>query len=113
LHYRATPSPKYHVNTDPHKFLKCYEAAIASTGGDEATLAKPLIISLEDAATNPVKMHLFLAIVKREVPTQFPRVPSGARQGRRLIVMCSKRKRNATQFLPKVLDAECSSSGSI
>jgi hypothetical protein len=30
----------------------CYEAAIATTGGDEATLAKSLIISLEDAATN-------------------------------------------------------------
>jgi hypothetical protein len=29
-----------------------YEAAIASAGGDEATLAKSLIISLEDAVTN-------------------------------------------------------------
>jgi hypothetical protein len=29
-----------------------YEAAIASTGGDEATLTKSLIISLEDDATN-------------------------------------------------------------
>jgi hypothetical protein len=30
----------------------CYEAAITSAGGDKATLAKSLIISLEDAATN-------------------------------------------------------------
>jgi hypothetical protein len=30
----------------------CYEAAIATARGDEATLAKSLIISLEDAATN-------------------------------------------------------------
>jgi hypothetical protein len=30
----------------------CYEAAISSTGGDEATLSKSIIISLEDAATN-------------------------------------------------------------
>jgi hypothetical protein len=30
----------------------CYEAAIASTGGDEATLTKSLIISLEDVAAN-------------------------------------------------------------
>jgi hypothetical protein len=30
----------------------CYEAAIALAGGDEATLAKSLIISLEDATTN-------------------------------------------------------------
>jgi hypothetical protein len=30
----------------------CYEAAIASAGGDEATLAKSLIISLEDTTAN-------------------------------------------------------------
>jgi hypothetical protein len=30
----------------------CYEAVIASAGGDEATLIKFLIISLEDAAAN-------------------------------------------------------------
>jgi hypothetical protein len=30
----------------------CYEATIASVGGDEAILAKSLIISLEDAAVN-------------------------------------------------------------
>jgi hypothetical protein len=30
----------------------CHEAAIASTGGDEATLAKSLVISLEDEAAN-------------------------------------------------------------
>jgi hypothetical protein len=46
------PPPKYHGNTDPHKFLMSYKAAIASAAGDEATLAKSLIISLEDAAAN-------------------------------------------------------------
>jgi hypothetical protein len=50
LHYRAVPPPKYHDNTDPHKFLMYYEAAIASVRDDEATLTKSLIISLEDAA---------------------------------------------------------------
>jgi hypothetical protein len=30
----------------------CYEATIASAGGDKTTLAKSHIISLEDAATN-------------------------------------------------------------
>jgi hypothetical protein len=30
----------------------CYEAAIASAGGDEVTLAKSIIIFLEDAAAN-------------------------------------------------------------
>jgi hypothetical protein len=46
------PHLKYHGNTDPCKFLMCYEAAIASARGDEATLAKFFIISLEDAAAN-------------------------------------------------------------
>jgi hypothetical protein len=50
--YRATPPPKYHGNTDPRKFLMCYEVSIASASGDEATLTKSLIISLEDATTN-------------------------------------------------------------
>jgi hypothetical protein len=35
----------------------CYEAAIASAGGDEATLAKSLIISLEDATVNWYSRH--------------------------------------------------------
>jgi hypothetical protein len=30
----------------------CYEASIASAKGDEATLAKSLIVSLEDAIAN-------------------------------------------------------------
>jgi hypothetical protein len=30
----------------------CYEAAIASAGGDEATITKSLIISLKDVAIN-------------------------------------------------------------
>jgi hypothetical protein len=30
----------------------CYEVAITLAGGDEATIAKSLIISLEDAAVN-------------------------------------------------------------
>jgi hypothetical protein len=52
LHYRAVTLPIYHSNTDPCKFLMCYEDAIASVGGDEAILAKSLIISLEDADAN-------------------------------------------------------------
>jgi hypothetical protein len=52
LHYRAVPPSKYNSNTDPRKFHMCYDAAVASVGGDEATLTKSLIISLEDVATN-------------------------------------------------------------
>jgi hypothetical protein len=51
-HYRATPLPQYHGNTDPYKFLMCYEAAKALAGGDEATLTKSVIISLEDPTAN-------------------------------------------------------------
>jgi hypothetical protein len=49
LHYRAALPPKYHGNTDSCKFLMCYEATIASTGGDEATLTKSLIIVTKPA----------------------------------------------------------------
>jgi hypothetical protein len=52
LHYRAVPPPKYHGNANPRKFPMCYKDVIASVGGDKATLAKSLIISLEDAAAN-------------------------------------------------------------
>jgi hypothetical protein len=50
--YRVTPPPKYHSNTDPRKFLMCYVTTIALAGGDDATLTKSLIISLEDATVN-------------------------------------------------------------
>jgi hypothetical protein len=50
--YRATSSPEYHGNTNPHKFLMWYEATIASAGGNEATLAQSYIISLKVATTN-------------------------------------------------------------
>jgi hypothetical protein len=46
----------------------CYEATIASIVGDEAKLVLQAL----------AKMHLFLAVVKREVLAQFSRVPSGA-----------------------------------
>jgi hypothetical protein len=50
--YKAVPPPKYYGESDPHKFLMCYEASIASVGGDDTTLTKSFIISLENAAGN-------------------------------------------------------------
>jgi hypothetical protein len=50
--YRVASPPKYHGDTNPRKFLMCYKVAIASSGGDDATLVKSLIISLEGAAAN-------------------------------------------------------------
>jgi hypothetical protein len=55
----------------------CYEATIASAGGDEATLAKSLIITLEDTTANWYS-RLFLAAVERQVSPQLPGVPSRA-----------------------------------
>jgi hypothetical protein len=58
-------------------------------------------------------MYLFLAIVKREVLAQFPGIPSRARHKIIPFLMRSMRKRNAAQFLLKVLVAKGSSSRSI
>jgi hypothetical protein len=52
LQYRAIPLPKYYGESDPRKFLMSYEAAIASSGGDDITLAESFIISLENAVAN-------------------------------------------------------------
>jgi hypothetical protein len=81
----------------------CYEATIASIVGDEAKLVLQAL----------AKMHLFLAVVKKEVLAQFSRVPSGARHRRRFLVLCPVRKGNASQLLPKVPIAQGSSTGSI
>jgi hypothetical protein len=50
--YRAGAPPKYFGHSNPRKFLMRYEAAIASSGGNETTLAKSFIISLEGATAN-------------------------------------------------------------
>jgi hypothetical protein len=50
--YRAVPPPKYYRESDPQKFLMSYEAAIASSGGDDMTLTKSFIISLENVAAS-------------------------------------------------------------
>jgi hypothetical protein len=50
--YRIAPPPKYYGESDLQKFLRSYEAAIASFGGDVITLAKSFIISLDNTATN-------------------------------------------------------------
>jgi hypothetical protein len=47
----STP-PKYYGESDSQKFLMSYEATIASSGGDDTTLAKSFIISLENAVAN-------------------------------------------------------------
>jgi hypothetical protein len=48
-------------------------------------------------------MYLLLATIEGEILAQLPRVPNGARHRRGLFVMHPARKRDVTQFLPKVL----------
>jgi hypothetical protein len=50
--YRAAPLSKYYGELDPQKFLMCYETAKASSGGDDTTLTKSFIISLESVVVN-------------------------------------------------------------
>jgi hypothetical protein len=43
--------------------------------GDDTTLAKSFIISLENVAA---KIHCIMGVAERKVPNQFPRFPSRA-----------------------------------
>jgi hypothetical protein len=49
---QSSISPKYYGESNQRKFLMCYEAVIASSRGDDTTLAKSFIISLENVAAN-------------------------------------------------------------
>jgi hypothetical protein len=48
--FRAGTYPKYNGNTDPAQYIMSYQVAVASSGGDEATMAKSFIIALEGPA---------------------------------------------------------------
>jgi hypothetical protein len=62
--------------------LICYETAIALSGKDDTTLAKFLIISLEDATTAnwysrlpPRSIYILVATTQRKIPDKLSRVP--------------------------------------
>jgi hypothetical protein len=42
--------PKYNDNTDPAQYIMSYQVAVASSGGDDTTMAKSFIIALEGPA---------------------------------------------------------------
>jgi hypothetical protein len=42
--------PKYNDSTDPAQYIMSYQVAVASSGGDDATMAKSFIIALEGPA---------------------------------------------------------------
>jgi hypothetical protein len=48
--FRAGTYPKYNGSTDPAQYIMSYQVAIASSGGDDATMAKSFIIALEGLA---------------------------------------------------------------
>jgi hypothetical protein len=48
--FRAGTCPKYNGSTDPAQYIMSYQVAIASSGGDDATMAKSFIIALEGPA---------------------------------------------------------------
>jgi hypothetical protein len=45
--FRAGTYPKYNGSTDPAQYIMSYQVAVASSGGDDATMAKSFIIALE------------------------------------------------------------------
>jgi hypothetical protein len=48
--FRAGTYPKYNGSMDPAQYIMSYQVAVASSGGDDATMAKSFIIALEGPA---------------------------------------------------------------
>jgi hypothetical protein len=48
--FRAGTYPKYNGNTDPAQYIMSYQVTVASSGGDDTTMAKSFIITLEGPA---------------------------------------------------------------
>jgi hypothetical protein len=48
--FRAGTYPKYNGSTDPTQYIMSYQVAVASSGGDDATMSKSFIIALEGPA---------------------------------------------------------------
>jgi hypothetical protein len=48
--FRAGTYPKNNDSTDPAQYIMSYQVAVASSGGDDATMAKSFIIALEGLA---------------------------------------------------------------
>jgi hypothetical protein len=48
--FRAGTYPKYNGSTNPAQYIMSYQIAVASSGGDDATMAKSFIIALEGPA---------------------------------------------------------------
>jgi hypothetical protein len=94
----------------------CYEASIASFGGDEATLTKSLIISLEDAIANWYsRLHQDASVLGNNSKKSSCSISRGFKRSsiQKKILCPALKEKNALQFLPEVLTAEGSGSKSI
>jgi hypothetical protein len=50
--FRAGTNPRYNGSTDPTQYIMSYQVAIATSGGDDTTMAKSFIITLKGPALN-------------------------------------------------------------
>jgi hypothetical protein len=48
--FRVGTNPKYNGSTDPAQYIMSYQVVVASSGGDDAIMAKSFIIALEGSA---------------------------------------------------------------
>jgi hypothetical protein len=48
--FRVVTYPKYNGSTDPAQYIMSYQVVVASSGGDDATMAKSFFIALEGPA---------------------------------------------------------------
>jgi hypothetical protein len=82
--FRAGTYPKYNGSTDPAQYIMSYQVAVASSGGDDATMAKSFIIPRRPG---PHLVHQVAPVVHRllekspgQISAQLPRVPSRHRR---------------------------------
>jgi hypothetical protein len=50
VNFKAGTYPKYNGSTDPAQYIMSYQVAVTSAGGDDATMAKSFIITLDGPA---------------------------------------------------------------
>ena len=81
-----------------------YQVTVASSGGDDATMAKSFIIALEDQVA-PI-VHRLPEKSLRQVSAQLPRVPPRHQCLGRAITLQTAREGNPTGVLPQVPNSE-------
>jgi hypothetical protein len=105
--FRAGTYPKYNDNTDPAQYIMSYQVAVASSGGDDATMAKSFIIALEGPSPHLVHqvaaaVHRLLENSPRQILAQLPRVPPRHLRLGRTFTLQAAGKRDSAGVLPQV-----------